>query len=264
MERLSDNVFIHTVITHGYSVNCAVVMGSERIFVFDTLDSPEAMAPVTELLGSEADGRRIVVINSHHHWDHVYGNAAFPQCDIVAHRLCGRLIDAQVKTHSEKIPLPPQEGVLPPNVAFGDRLTFTEDTVTVHLLHAPGHSEDSIVAWIDPLSLLLAGDTVEWPFPCFAQRDASEIYPHTLRQLNQLPVNLVVPGHGPVMGKEIIDRNLDYIEGLYDVVRTAKDSRIARAELTLPVEGFAPDGIDIDEIYKQAHQDNVEWAFDEI
>lgn len=264
MERLSDNVFIHTVITHGYSVNCAVVLGSERVFVFDTLDSPEAMEPVTELLRAEAGERRVMVINSHHHWDHVYGNAAFAHNDIVAHRRCRRLIESQEKTHSETIPLPPPEGVPLPNIAFGDRLTFSDESTTVHLLHAPGHSEDSIVMWIDDLSLLLAGDTVEWPFPGFAQRDASELYLRTLRQLNQLPVNLVVPGHGPVMGKEIIDHNEDYIEDLYDVVRTAKDSRIARAELHLPVEEFAPHGIDIDEVYKRAHRENVEWAYDEI
>ena len=136
--------------------------------------------------------------------------------------------------------------------------------MNVHLLHTPGHSEDSIVLWIDELAILFAGDTVEWPFPSFAQRDACDLYLRTLRQLNQLPVNLIVPGHGPVMGKEIIDHNQRYIEDVYDVVRTAKDSRIPRAELHLPVEEFAPKGVEIDDTYRQVHRENVEWAFDEV
>jgi len=264
MERLSDNVYVHTVVTQGYTVNCAVVLGSDRVFVFDTLDSPQAMQPVTELLEAEAGGRRVMVVNSHHHWDHVYGNAAFGGRDIIAHRLCQRLIEKQEKSESEKIPRPPAEGVPQPNVAFGDRLTLTDAVTTVHLLHTSGHSEDSIIMYVDELSMLFAGDAVEWPFPTFAQRDACDQYLRTLRQLNQLPVSRVVPGHGPVMGKEIIDYNERYIEELYDVVRTAKDSRIPRAELHLPAEEFAPRGVEIDEVHERFHRENVEWAYDEV
>jgi cyclase len=264
MERLSDNVYVHSVQTHGYTVSCAVVVGSDRVFVFDTLDSPEAVHPVRELLDKVAGPRRITVVNSHHHWDHVYGNAAFAAYDIVAHRLCRRLIVSQSESESEKIPLPPKEGVPLPNVHFGDRLTYKDESSTVHLLHTPGHSEDSIIMYIDEQEMLFAGDTVEWPFPSFAQRDASDLYLRTLRQLNQLPVSIVVPGHGPVMGKEVIDNDQRYIEELYDVVRTAKDSRVPRGELHMPVEEFAPPGVEIDDVYREQHRENVEWAYDEV
>lgn len=264
MERLNANVYVHTIVTHGFGTNCAVIVGADRAFVFDTLDGPEGMQPVVDLLATEAADRRVMVINSHHHWDHVYGNCAFSGHDIIAHRLSRRLIEQQTESESESVPLPPEEGVPLPNVLFGDRLTLSDTAMNVHLLHTPGHSEDSIVLWIDELAILFAGDTVEWPFPSFAQRDACDLYLRTLRQLNQLPVNLIVPGHGPVMGKEIIDHNQRYIEDVYDVVRTAKDSRIPRAELHLPVEEFAPKGVEIDDTYRQVHRENVEWAFDEV
>jgi len=264
MERLSDNVFIHTVSTHGYTVSSAVVVGTERVFVFDTLISPQASEPVRELLAEVAEGRRVTVINSHHHWDHIYGNAAFRGFDLVAHRLCPRLIVAQSQSESEKIPLEPPEGVPLPTLGFGDRLRYTDDTTTVHLIRTPGHTEDSIIMYLDEQNILFGGDTVEWPFPSLAQRDAEVIYLKTLRQLNQLPVKQVVPTHGPVMGKEIIDLNQRYIEDVYDVVRTAKHAGTPRGKLDLPAEEFAPPGVAIDEVYARQHRDNVEWAYDDI
>ena len=36
-----------------------------------------------------------LVVNTHHHWDHVFGNAAFAGADIVAQRGCPRLIQAR-------------------------------------------------------------------------------------------------------------------------------------------------------------------------
>ena len=50
MEQLTDTVWVHGIVAHGYSMMAGVVLGHDRIFVFDTLDRPQAMAPVAELL----------------------------------------------------------------------------------------------------------------------------------------------------------------------------------------------------------------------
>ena len=53
------------------------------------------MQPALDLLRERGGDRRVVVVNTHHHWDHVYGNAAFRDVDIVAQRGCPRLITAR-------------------------------------------------------------------------------------------------------------------------------------------------------------------------
>jgi cyclase len=264
MEQLSETIWIHSVSSHGFTVTAGVVLGSDRVFVFDTLDSPQAMQPVRDLLDRVAGERRVIVVNSHHHWDHVYGNAAFVGCDIVAHRSCRRLIIAQGQSDSEKIPLEPPEGVPLPSIGFGDRVRFNDETSTVHLIRTPGHTADSIILYVDEQDVLFGGDTVEWPFPSLAMRDGEEVYLKTLRQLNQLPVKRVVPSHGPVKGKEIVDANQRYVEDLYETVRTAKQSGIHRGAIDLPVEAFLPPGTEVDETYRAMHRENIEWAYDEI
>jgi len=264
MEELRRNVFVHRVDAVGFPTASAVVVTRSRAFVIDTLTRPQDMDPVLAALADRAPGRRRVVVNTHHHWDHVYGNAAFPTCDIVAQRTCPRLLEAQLHGISESIPAPPRDGVPAPTVTFGDRLTYLGDDETVHLIHTPGHSADSIVVYLDEAAILLAGDTLEWPLPNFAQRDGRETWVRTLRQLKQLPVETVVPSHGPVMGKELIDRNERYIDGVYAAVAGLKQRGAGRHELDVPVEDLVGPGVELGAAYRTVHRENLEWAYDEV
>ncbi len=264
MEQLAGEIWVHRIAAEGFPTVSTVAFTRARTFVVDTLMRPQDMNPVLDLLLDRAGPRHTVVVNTHYHWDHVYGNAAFPGDDIVSQRACPRLIQAQGSTADESIPLPPREGVPLPNITFGDRLTFADGDETVHLIHTPGHSEDSIVVFLAKARVLLGGDTVEWPLPSFAQRDGTEAWVRSLRQLKQLAVDLIVPGHGPAMGKTIIDANERYIVGVYEAVGKAKHSGLGRNDLDLPVELFVDDVSQVDDVYAQTHRENLIWAWDEI
>jgi glyoxylase-like metal-dependent hydrolase (beta-lactamase superfamily II) len=263
MDQLREHLYVQHVSAMGYDIVDAVVVTPSRVYVFDTSVSPTAMQPVQALL-AELKPRATLVVNSHHHWDHVYGNAAFAGGDIVAQRACPRLIHAQSTTALESVPLEPPEGVAPPTITFGDRLTFNDDGATVHLIHTPGHSEDSIVMYVDEARILLSGDTIEWPLPSFAQRDCRDAYIRSLRQLKQLPVDLVVPGHGPAMGKPVIDANERYVSGVFEAVADAVQRGVARHDLDLPAELFLPAGTEVNDTYREQHQENIAWAFAEV
>jgi cyclase len=264
MEELRHNLLVHRVETMGFPTVSALVVTVTRAFIIDTLTRPQDMDPVLAALADRATGRRRVVVNTHHHWDHVYGNAVFPTNDIVAQRSCPRLMEAQAQGISESVPAPPREGVPLPTVTFGDRMTFVGDDETVHLIHTPGHSEDSLVVYLDAARVLLAGDTLEWPLPSFTQRDGSQAWIRTLRQLKQLPAELVVPSHGPAMGKELIDANERYVSGVYEAVAEQKRQGARRHRLDVPAASLLGPGTVLDEVYTAAHQANLEWAYDEV
>jgi cyclase len=264
VEQLSADVWVHGIDAGGFPTVAAVALTPTRAFVVDTLMRPQDMRPVLELLAARAGECRTVVVNTHHHWDHVYGNAAFTGNDIVAQRACPRLILAQGSTADESVPLQPPEGVPLPTITFGDRLTYVDEPETVHLIHAPGHSEDSLVVFLAGARLLFAGDTLEWPLPNFAQRDGKDVWIHTLRQLKQLPVDLIVPSHGPAMGRALIDANERYISGVHDAVAAAKQAGAGRNDLDLPASAFLDDDVVLDDVYQKAHRANLVWAWDEV
>jgi glyoxylase-like metal-dependent hydrolase (beta-lactamase superfamily II) len=264
MKELAPGIWTHAIDAEGFPTVAAVIVTERRVFVVDTLSDPADMGPVLDFVRERAGDRRVVVVNTHHHWDHVYGNAAFSDVDIVAQRACPRLIQAQLGSADESLRLPPPEGVPLPNVTFGDRLTYGGADETVHLIHAPGHSEDSLVVFLKEARLLFGGDTVEWPLPNFGQRDGAEAWIRTLRQLKQLPVDRVVPSHGAVMGKEIVDANERYITGVYQAVAAAKGEGVERSGLDLPPERFLAPDVTVDDVYATVHRENLLWAWDEM
>jgi glyoxylase-like metal-dependent hydrolase (beta-lactamase superfamily II) len=264
MNELAPDVWAHVIDAEGFPTLSAVVLTPRLALVVDTLTGPAEAAPVAEFLAAEAGDRRVLVVNTHHHWDHVFGNAAFGAVDIVAQRGCPRLIQAELQSGDESRRLPPAEGVPLPNVTFGDRLSYVVDDHSVHLIHTPGHSEDSLVVFLTERRLVLAGDTVEWPFPNFCQRDGAEEWVRTLRQLKQLPVDLIVPAHGPAMGNQIIDANERYVGGVYEAVAAAKAAGAGRHELDLPAARFLAQGVAVDEVYAAVHRENLLWAWDEV
>ena len=264
MEQLTTDIWVQRIDAGGFPTIAALAFTPKRAFVIDTLMRPQDMAPVVERLAARAGMRRIVVVNTHHHWDHVYGNAAFPGVDIVAQSACPRLISQHSTTTHESVPLQPPEGVPLPTITFGDRLMYSDEPETVHLIHTPGHSEDSLVVYFAGARLLFAGDTLEWPLPNFAQRDGKDVWIRTLRQLKQLPVDLIVPSHGPPMGRQIIDANERYISGVFAAVAAAKESGAGRNDLDLPAAAFLGDDVILDEVYEDAHRGNLVWAWDEV
>ncbi len=264
MEHLAPHIWTERVVAQGFPTVSAVIVTPSRAFVVDTLTGPQDMQPVLGLLRQATHGQRLLVVNTHHHWDHVYGNAAFREVDIVAHRACPRLMVAQRSTTDDTVPPEPPEGVPLPAVTFGDRLTFDADPETVHLIHAPGHTADSLVVYLAGAGVLFAGDVLEWPLPSFCDREAAEIWVRTLRLLKQLPVDLVVPAHGAPRPKSLIDANERYITEVYEAVASAKDEGAGRHELDLPAARFLDEGVRVDAVYEAVHAANIAHAWDEV
>jgi len=264
MKQLAPAVWTHDIDVEGFPTLSAVVLTPRLAIVVDTLTGPRDMDPVREFLAAKAGGRRLVVVNTHHHWDHVFGNAAFEGADIVAQRACPRLIQAVLQGGDESLCLPPPEGVPLPNVTFGDRLTYVDVGETVHLIHTPGHTEDSLVVFLAGSRLLLGGDVVEWPLPNFSQRSGAQEWVRTLRQLKQLPADVIVPAHGPALDKQLIDANERYIADVYAAVSAAKAAGVGRGELELPPARFLAAGVAVDDVYEAVHRDNLLWAWDDV
>ena len=61
----------------GDEVDCFVVLTDRFVVVIDTFSTPEDAAQMMELVRPELEGRQVLVVNTHQHYDHVWGNSLF-------------------------------------------------------------------------------------------------------------------------------------------------------------------------------------------
>ncbi|MDM7926037.1 MAG: MBL fold metallo-hydrolase, partial [bacterium] len=84
---LADRV---RVLTHApWAETMTVVDADTCLVVVDTWGSLPAARQAASRIDSLYRKPVRFVINTHHHWDHAFGNAAFPDAGIVGHRFCG-------------------------------------------------------------------------------------------------------------------------------------------------------------------------------
>ena len=70
----------------------AIDAGSE-VIVIDTLPTPQAAAKAKAIIDSRCHKPVCVIINTHHHSDHSFGNQAFSGTTIAAHCWCAEADD---------------------------------------------------------------------------------------------------------------------------------------------------------------------------
>jgi glyoxylase-like metal-dependent hydrolase (beta-lactamase superfamily II) len=213
---MHQNPVIHEIDAGEFRVRSVLVRGARHTLVWDTLTHP---ADMTEFAGICAGGPCLVAY-SHADWDHILGTAAFASPLIVAHR-------ASVKRFQTDVPATLVElrttqpgrwdgvSLLAPDMTFEGRLDLDLGGVTVSLWPLPGHTPDSVVAFVPELNLLLAGDAVELPCPCVPEGCDLDGWIGQLELWRSDPrVRTVVPSHGPCGDAEVIARTIAYLDGL--------------------------------------------------
>ncbi len=230
--------------TLGPMITHVTVIDSPRtLFVIDTFLGPDSMKDVMDALGQPARDKPAIVINTHFHWDHIWGNCFFPDARIIAHSTCRTLI----RDHSEselvrfaRFAAGPVRIVLP-NLTFDTRLEFPDEGI--ELLHTPGHSEDSISIVDHEDRVVIAGDNIEAPIPYLSDPDIRR-FAETLNGYRAFAGYRFIAGHADDSDGTLLTANIEYLDALLagKADRFDRDPfrAIHRANLAV-LEGRVPD-----------------------
>ncbi len=119
----------------------------------------------------------------------------------------------------------------PPDVTFSANATLHIGQYTFELLHTPGHTASHICVYIPELQVLFTGDTVtNGCYPSMAVSDPFE-WIESIRTLESLQVDRVVPGHGDVCDGEVLTEFRAFLESCVERVREGMDNGLSKAEL---------------------------------
>lgn len=158
------------------------------------------------------------VVYSHDHADHISGGQVFADTAIViAHE------NAKQAIIGEKRP------TAVPAVTFTDRLTLELGGTVVELAYVGrNHSDNSIVMRFPKERLLFAVDFI--PVETVAFRDFPDAYVEdwidSLKQVEFMDFDVLVPGHGPLGRREHVRAFREYLEELRnEVLRLAREGK---------------------------------------
>jgi glyoxylase-like metal-dependent hydrolase (beta-lactamase superfamily II) len=184
-------------------------------------------------------GDVVAVVNTHGHWDHVFGNARFSPLPIWGHIRCVDFLAATGEAaRSRLIASYPEEAdafrevvLTPPTNVFETSTTLDLGDRQVDLRHlGRGHTDNDVVVVVPDANVLFAGDLVEnAPAPGFG--DSFPIaWAETGRALLALVSGPVVPGHGDPFARSFAERQVSELAALAQLARDAVSGAIGLDE----------------------------------
>ncbi|UQX89653.1 MBL fold metallo-hydrolase [Jatrophihabitans telluris] len=232
MRELAAGVYVCS--HESFALNTGLVVGTERALV---IDSRASAAQGRQWLAEirTVTSLPLVVVNTHAHLDHFFGNIAFaeddPEVEIWAHRSglaemvssgedqrefwAGEAVRAGRPELAAE--LAETELIMPNRVTdLAQRIELGGRGVWLSHLGA-GHTDHDLV--IDLPGVVFAGDLVEQGSPPAFEDGYPLQWPDAVSALLQLGRPLIVPGHGDVVHEAFVRAQRDQLGRVAEVVR---------------------------------------------
>jgi cyclase len=227
VERVSGNAYARIAdgdsIYDGWGANQGFVTTSEGAVIVDTgFTSVSARGLLREVKSKSPTPTRLVV-NTHDHSDHVFGNSVFEDLSpaIMAHANCrARLIemggdrmsgyrrfDARLRSALKGL------RILPPQLTYREEMDFTLGKTRIKLLHPRkgAHTSGDTMVFLPEEKVLFTGDVLWVGYHPNLEDADIEGWLNALEGISRMSVDFLVPGHGPVSGKSSVAPLMKYI-----------------------------------------------------
>jgi cyclase len=225
---------VYGVMGRGGMPNAAFVVADGGVLAIDSLYSPSYAREMLTLIREVTSDPVRILVNTHHHADHVFGNDTLGATRIVAHELAfadlARLGDAYVDAVRQRRPDLAEE-------LSGTRLRLPTETVgetavveyagtALELTHhgRTAHTRGDLVVRVRDRDVLIAGDLVfNGVMPPMLDGDIDGLR-ETLVELGGRRSGVVLPGHGAVGGPDVVAGQVAMIDHIVETATSVRAS----------------------------------------
>jgi cyclase len=205
--------------------NAGLVFNDNAVVLIDTCFTERRNTILREMVTATAPRPPTLLINTHHHGDHVYGNGWFPEAMVVSHeetRDCVLRLDSAVSARRFADVQFGETRPTPADLTFRTDLQFhLGDTVLEVFYPGVAHCVGNTGVYLREQKTLFAGDLLMKDCtPSFSGGSAVGYLP-VLQRLRELGAKRIIPGHGPICGPEIIDETERYLRYVLDLAAAA-------------------------------------------
>ncbi|UNS99086.1 MBL fold metallo-hydrolase [Streptomyces tubbatahanensis] len=210
----------------GLSNSTVLAQGGTAVVV-DTMLVPEMAHAVTEQLETHGLTPELV-LNTHHHLDHVGGNSAFPDVPVMALPATAEIVDKMsddlgwlpglFPEHADRLMA---AGLRVPQPLRGDPGELILPRSARPLAFAQAHSPADLAVWVPESRVLISGDLCFNGVVPLARHGRIAGWTEALDALLALDPTTVVPGHGPPTTAATLRTLRDYFTHVSDVAERA-------------------------------------------
>ncbi len=207
--------------------NIGVVIGEDGVLLIDSRESREAAEELAGELRTLTPKPVRWVVNTHWHWDHVFGNAAFPDAVVWGHRTCRRmLLDHPVQHREDARKWMPEDRwgeidrveIVPPARTFEALAAVDVGGRQVEAAyHGRGHTDGDILIHCGEVTFM--GDLVEEGEPPKMGDSYPFDWPATLTVALPTLRPTVVPGHGGLLTPAAVEESQNLMEQVAEWLR---------------------------------------------
>ncbi|TDC80597.1 MBL fold metallo-hydrolase [Micromonospora sp. KC606] len=219
-------------------VNVTLVVGDGEALLVDTL-STTGQAAELAAAARAVTGHPWTVVNTHHHFDHCFGNATLagaPPRPVYAHELAA----AALREAPDRLRRGAYAELRTERPGLAEEVAGTELLVPTHPVHTEavldiggrrvvlrhpgrGHTDADLVVHVPDADVLVAGDLVEQGGPPAFEDSYPLQWPDAVAELLRLttPATLVVPGHGEVVDVDFVRAQHQHLVDLAWLIRAA-------------------------------------------
>lgn len=211
LQQVSPHVHVETA---HLGSNNSIVVGADGVALVDTPHRPTDAQAWRKVV--DGFGPTRFVVNTDHHPDHTIGNF-WMGGEVVAHRgTRERLLD-DAPTHDylrdlferidpEAVALLDRYAVRVPEVVFSDRLDLHFGGLHLELTYQPGHTDNSLLAYLPEDGVVFTGDIVcEAGLPSFQDSRLWNWF-DAIDAVAQYDFDVLVPGHGEVADRSALEQ----------------------------------------------------------
>ena len=220
VERVSGNAYARIAdgdsIYDGWGANQGFVATKEGTVIVDTGFTSSSARGLLREVKKRAPAPARLVVNTHDHSDHVFGNSAFDELSpaILAHTNCrtrllemGRVrmngylrFDARLRSALKGL------RIVPPQITYEDEMDFRVGGTRLRLVHpqSGAHTTGDTMVLLPDERVLFAGDVIWVGFHPNLEDANIEGWLNALEAVSKMGVDHIVPGHGPVADKSCI------------------------------------------------------------
>ena len=214
--------------------NVAVRVTNDGVILVDN-KFPHSFAMITSEVRKVTSLPIRYVLDTHHHGDHAGSNADFMAvAEVIAHRNArGNMVRNN------------QPGA--PRVVFSRDTSVFLGGMEAQAHHfGRGHTNGDAVIYFPDLRTIHAGDLFIWgqrsdgstlsPFMDYNNGGSGLAWTATLDRVLELDFDTVIPGHGPILGRDEVRTFRDRMQTLADRMRAAIEAGVSREDVPNRVE----------------------------